>query len=82
MRASDDNRRDSTIRRDNYVLRIYRDVLIELGEFSGLVAKGYIRKDKRKNRLLYKDYSFYNQSCSQAIVIGRTKNENPVLILW
>lgn len=59
MRASDDNRRDSTIRRDNYVLRIYRDVLIELGEFSGLVAKGYIyEKIKERTGFCTKTIAF------------------------
>lgn len=41
-RYSDENRRESTIKRDNYVLDVYREVRNELGELACAVSKSYI----------------------------------------
>ena len=41
-RYSDNNRRGSTVKRDEYVLDIYQDILNELGELANAVSKSYI----------------------------------------
>lgn len=41
-RNSNNNRRESTFKRDNEVLDIYREVCNELGELAHVVAKSYI----------------------------------------
>lgn len=38
-RFSGDNRRESTIKRDNYVLDVYREVRNELGELACAISK-------------------------------------------
>lgn len=41
-RFSDENRRESTIIRDNQVLDVYKEIMNKLGELSNAVSKSYI----------------------------------------
>lgn len=58
-RFSNDNRRESTIKRDNNVLDVYRDVINELGELACVVSKSYIyEKVKKRTGLCTKTIAF------------------------
>lgn len=58
-RFSDKNRRESTIKRDSYVLDVYRDVMNELGDLAYVVSKSYIYgKIKEQTGLCTKTIAF------------------------
>lgn len=68
-RFSDNNRRKSTVKRDNCVLDVYFDVMNELGELANVVAKQYIyEKIKERTGLCTKTIAF---------IINHVRKRNP-----
>lgn len=63
-RFCDDNRRESTIKRDNHVFDVYKGIMSELGELAHFVSKSYIyEKIKEKTGLCTKTIAFIINHC-------------------
>lgn len=58
-KLTENNRRESTLVRDNEVCRIYNQILNELGELRNVVSKSYIyEKIKERTKLSMRTISF------------------------
>jgi len=58
-RTSSENRRESTIVRDNSVHEVYDSVIVDLGEYAYLVPKSYIyERIRERTGLCHKTIAF------------------------
>ncbi len=58
-RFSDINRRESTVMRDNHVLKIHKDIMDELGDLSHVVTRSYVyERIKERTGLSTKTIAF------------------------